>query len=176
MFEKFGEFHSAAELNEAAAGFLEEGDRESIFALAQENGLDREDAEDYIEGMMGELASPSMAAAGRIAVWRTSLSVPTKDFSEKMAGKVILDLLQTMILDPEIAEAVMQKSNGPEEIYGAIREEARKHASGTGQGRMAVACGTDRQLEGIIRTYFLESKKLKARIAALYTVDGEGKR
>ena len=52
MFEKFGEFHSAAELNEAAAGFLEEGDRESIFALAQENGLDREDAEDYIEGMM----------------------------------------------------------------------------------------------------------------------------
>lgn len=35
MFEKFGEFHSAAELNEAAAGFLEEGDRESIFALAQ---------------------------------------------------------------------------------------------------------------------------------------------
>lgn len=88
MFEKFGEFHSAAELNEAAAGFLEEGDRESIFALTQENGLDREDATfildrmspvqimNYISGQMKEYG----ISAGKILEnWKDYLSMAEKE-------------------------------------------------------------------------------------------------
>lgn len=68
MFEKFGEFDSAAELNKAAAAQLEQGDTEAIIAIAMENGLDREDAEDYIDGIVPELTTPLMAAMGKIKV------------------------------------------------------------------------------------------------------------
>ena len=66
MFEKFGEFDSVEELNRAAAAQLAEGDREALLLLAEENGIDREDAEDYMDGVMPELATPLMAAIGKL--------------------------------------------------------------------------------------------------------------
>lgn len=68
MFDKFGEFDSAEELNKTAAGLKAEGDMESLVLLAVENGLDKEDAEDYMDGMMEELANPLMAAQGKLNV------------------------------------------------------------------------------------------------------------
>lgn len=68
MFEKFGEFDSAEELNKTAAGLKAEGDMESLVLLAVENGLDKEDAEDYMDGCMEELANPLMAAQGKLNV------------------------------------------------------------------------------------------------------------
>lgn len=68
MFEKFGEFDSAEELNKAAAAQLEQGDTEAIITIAVENGLDREDAEDYIDGIVPELTTQLMAAMGKIKV------------------------------------------------------------------------------------------------------------
>lgn len=47
MFEKFGEFDSYEEINRAAKAQLEEGDLEAIKTIAEENGLDPEDAEDF---------------------------------------------------------------------------------------------------------------------------------
>ena len=55
LFEKFGEFDSAEELNRAAAAQLAEGDIDAIYGIAEENGIDREDAEDYIDGAAQEL-------------------------------------------------------------------------------------------------------------------------
>ena len=49
MFDKFGEFNSVEELNEAAAGFVQEGDFESLYALARENGIEKEDVDDYLD-------------------------------------------------------------------------------------------------------------------------------
>lgn len=66
MFDKFGEFDSVEELNRAAAAQLAEGDTEAIVAIALENGLDKEDAEDYIDGIVDMLATPTMAAAGKL--------------------------------------------------------------------------------------------------------------
>lgn len=68
MFEKFGEFDSHEELNRAAAAQLKEGDIEALMALAAENGIAREDAEDYINGDVPELSSPLMAAYGKLEV------------------------------------------------------------------------------------------------------------
>ena len=45
MFDKFGEFDSYEEINRAAKAQLEEGDLEAIRTIAEENGLDPEDAE-----------------------------------------------------------------------------------------------------------------------------------
>lgn len=68
MFDKFGEFDSVEELNEAAAGQKEQGDLEALISLAIENGLDKEDAEEYMDDMISELASPLTAALGKIKV------------------------------------------------------------------------------------------------------------
>ena len=75
MFEKFGEFDSVEELNLAAEGLKKEGDMESIRALAKENGLDPEDAEDYINGMVGELATPLTAALGKLKLEKDELKI-----------------------------------------------------------------------------------------------------
>lgn len=68
MFDKYGEFDSAEEINMAAAGQLEQGDTNAIREIAKENGLDPEDAEDYIDGAVTELCNPLMAAYGKIKV------------------------------------------------------------------------------------------------------------
>ncbi len=68
MFDKFGEFDSAAEINAAAAGQLAQNDYDAIQEIAAENGLDPEDAQDYIDGVINELCTPLMAAFGKIKI------------------------------------------------------------------------------------------------------------
>lgn len=68
MFNRFGEFDSAEELNAAAEGLLKEGDTESLIALAEENGIDKEEVEDYIDGIAPELANVLMAAWGKLDI------------------------------------------------------------------------------------------------------------
>lgn len=66
MYEKFGEFNTVTELNMAAEGLLKEGDTESLYELAEENGIDREDAQDYINGDTDTLATELSAALGKL--------------------------------------------------------------------------------------------------------------
>lgn len=100
MFEKFGEFDSAEELNRTAEGLLKEGDTASILELAEENGIDKEDAEDYIAGDVEEFANPLMAALGKLDVecrtlkpeeimadWVEYIRIRCRE-SEEMAGAV----------------------------------------------------------------------------------------
>lgn len=68
MFEKYGNFNSVEELNEKAAELLAMKDYEGIKALAKENGLDTEDAEDYIDGLINILATPLLAAYGKLSI------------------------------------------------------------------------------------------------------------
>lgn len=48
MFDKFGPL-TYEELNKTAEGLKMEGDIESLILLAEENGLEKEDAEDYAD-------------------------------------------------------------------------------------------------------------------------------
>lgn len=75
MFDKFGEFDSAEEMNRAAEAQLAEGDTEAVIAIALENGLDKEDAEDYIDGCVKELTTPLMAALGKLKVESKDLEI-----------------------------------------------------------------------------------------------------
>lgn len=164
MFEKFGRFSSAKELNKAAAGLLEEGDQESIFLLAEENGIDKEDAEDYIAGDLPELASVSSAAYGRITIEERAAS-GEKEVSTRMALHVILTMLKGMCTDECIAKAVMKKRKSASGILDAMKKEAQRHKT----ENMAVACGTDRQLCEIIRIYYTgSSKELKEALEGIY--------
>lgn len=68
MFEKFGEFDSHEEINELAINLSNEGDTDSIYALAQENGIPREIAEMFIAGDAPEICDAMTAAIGKIDV------------------------------------------------------------------------------------------------------------
>lgn len=104
MFEKFGKLESVEELNKAAAGLKEEGDIASLIVLAEENGLDKDDAEDYAAGEMEELATPCTAAHGR-------LKMESEDF--KIAG-VLMDwvdeIRQECIENERVCAGVMKHS------------------------------------------------------------------
>lgn len=165
MFDKFGEFDSAVELNMAAAGQKEEGDETAFYALAEENGIEKEDAEDYWNGDTDRLATITMAAFGRLEVLEQEEINTKKNQVEKIPLQVILTMLKSMCTDEAIAKAVMQKGKRLSDIFNALKNEAGKHKI----GNMGVSCGTDRELRNIIRAYYLESESaLKKTISDLY--------
>lgn len=162
MFDKFGEFDSVAELNAAAAGLLAEGDVDSLKALAAENGLSDDELADYVEGMVPEIATPINAAFGRIRVQKEA-------DPKNLQLRVVAMMAQGMIMDnPEIPSAIMKKGKRLSAILDEMKKVAQSHATGTGSNRMSICCGTDRDLEKIIETYYLAPDKLKERLEALY--------
>lgn len=161
MFDKFGEFNSVEELNLAAAGFVKEADFESVYALAEENGLQKEDADDYLDGMTEELATLPMAAQGRLDIEEKEAKNPM----EKMALAVIILMLRGMCEDAEMQAAVLQKGKRVKEIFEGMKKGAEKHKN----GNSGISCGTDRQLRGIIKAYYLGTKaEFEKAIESLY--------
>ena len=114
MFEKFGEFDSAKEINECAAGLKEEGDKESLFVLAEENGIDKGDADDYVKGLMPELVTVLGAALGKIEVESKALKIDgvLKDW----AGIV----LQQCMNDGRFCIAVRKKDKALKHCMAAL--------------------------------------------------------
>ncbi|MBO5486237.1 MAG: hypothetical protein J5988_04815 [Eubacterium sp.] len=164
MFDKFGEFDSAEELNKAAAGLLAEGDTESIFALAKENGIDEADVQDYINGDTDELCSGIMAAYGKLEIEKKDIKGKGKT-EGNTALMIIIDMTCSMCDDTELAKAVRKKGKSIKQIYELMKQAASKHRSGS----IGIACGTDRQLKNIIRNYYLEGDKKAAEyIESLY--------
>lgn len=162
MFEKFGKFNTVEELNKAAEGLKAEGDTKSLMMLAEENGIEKEDAQDYIDGCIPEFATPFQAAFGRLEVERKEIEEET-DKNIKRAQLIILTVTRTLCSDTEIQAEIMKKKKGTEKIYKAMREEAQKHKS----GNVGIACGTDRELENIIRAYYTTGK-VAEKIKELY--------
>lgn len=147
MFEKFGEFESVEKLCRAAEGLKAEGDRESLLALAKENGIDAEDAEDYMDGLAPEFASSLMAARGRIRVERKASGLPEEIKS------VLYTQAEAMLLSREdFRSLVMKKGYRLEKVVEQMREEAKKHKTGS----VGCVCGTDRDLEERILRYYRE--------------------
>ena len=114
MFEKYGEFDSAEELNRAAAAQFAEGDEEAIMAIALENGIDKEDAEDYMDGVLGELATVLTAAVGKLDVEEKKLCLEgiVKDWKD-----AVVELCMT---DHHMAVAVRRKGKSLTECMASL--------------------------------------------------------
>lgn len=113
MFEKFGEFDSVEELNKTAEGLLKEDDIESLIILAEENGIDKGDVEDYIDGIVPELANAVMAAWGK-------LDVECKELKPYEIMEDWVDYIKKRCSeDPEVAKAVRSKKKN---LKGCIAE------------------------------------------------------
>lgn len=68
MFEKFGEMDSYKEINELAENLFNEGDMDSLKAMAVENGIPEEYVDLYREGEIPCLCDPSIAAIGKLDI------------------------------------------------------------------------------------------------------------
>lgn len=115
MFDRFGEFDSAAELNAAADELVARGDAGAIYALAEENGIDREDAQDYLDAVIPiPLASPLMAAMGKLKVETADLNL--EGILEEWKDQVI-DLCTE---DKEMCAAVRSKGRCLRDCMAAL--------------------------------------------------------
>lgn len=160
MFDKFGEFDSAAEMNASAEGLLEEGDTDSLYILAEENGIDREDAQDYIDGAVPELANVLMAAYGKLAV----------EAKELKPYEIMGDWLQYIKVrcqeDPEMAAAVRRKGKSLKECIGALLKWSFQNqrnidkdiikAAGVNAGRVTLGIPGMGRAKQIITEYYLK--------------------
>lgn len=113
LYEKFGEFDSAEEINRAAAAQLAEKDTEAVYTIARENGIDIEEADDYIDGITPELVNPLMAAYGKLSV----------EAEELKPYEIMEDWIQYIKIrcseEPELAAAVRKKGKS---LWGCIAE------------------------------------------------------
>lgn len=116
MFDKFGEFDTVEELNRAAAAQLAEGDTGAVLAIARENGIDREDAQDYIDGAAPELATSLMAALGKLSVEKRELEI------DGIMGDWTEYIEEACANDPAMAAAVRRKGKS---LQGAMAELIR---------------------------------------------------
>ena len=120
MFEKFGEFDSWEEINRAAAAQKEEGDIEAIKEIAKENGIDEEDAQDYIDGVVDELCNSSMAAIGKVNIERKTLGLT--EIMSDWADYIIKESIE----DEKMALAVRKKEKHLAGAIGAVLKESWK--------------------------------------------------
>ena len=111
MFDKFGEFDSAEEINELAVNLRREGDKKSIYEVAKENGIDKDIAEAFIDGDILFLCDDMAAALGKIEVEAAELKPVEimQDWVEYLKSRCFES--------EEIAKAVRKKGKS---LKGAI--------------------------------------------------------
>lgn len=114
MFERFGEFNSAEEINETAVNLRKEGDTESIKILAKENGIDEDVAEIFIEGTLLYLCNAMTAAIGKI-------DIESKELKAKEIMADWADYIKARCFEDEnMAKAVRRKDKSLKGCIGAL--------------------------------------------------------
>ena len=114
MFEVFGNFNSCEEINKTAEGLLNEGDIDNIYVLAKENGIDKEDAQDYIDDIVDELCNPLMAAFGK-------LQVETEDLKPYEIMNDWIEYIKSRCSEAdEVARAVRRSDKSLKGCMGAL--------------------------------------------------------
>lgn len=95
MFDKYGEFDSAKEINDKAEELFNDGQMDEIYVLAAENGIEKEMAEAYIQGDLPELCDITDAALGKIDVEAADLGAEEImedwiDYVRALAGRDLI--------------------------------------------------------------------------------------
>lgn len=115
MYEVFGELDSAEEINAAARGLKDEGDRENLYTLAEENGIDSAFVDMYLDGTMENLCCDAATAAiGKIEMEAAVLK-PVEIISDWV--EYIKALSSD---DEEFAQAVRRKGKSLKGCIGSL--------------------------------------------------------
>lgn len=114
MFDKYGEFDSYKEINQKAKELMEAADTNAVRELAKENGLDPQDAEDYLTGAETMFCTELMAAVGK-------LNLEEKDVEIGGILKDWTDCIRDMCVDVDgMAAAVRKKKKKLAECMAAL--------------------------------------------------------
>lgn len=124
MFDKFGEFNSAEELNMAAEGQFNEGDMTGLKALAKENGIPEELVEMYANGDIPYLCDAQLAAEGKIAVEMEEIR-KNKKVDPDMA-QAIADYMLSRADEEKVAADIRRKGKTIAGCVEAMRQVASK--------------------------------------------------
>lgn len=124
MFDVFGEFNTAEELNQAAAGLLAENDHKNILVLAKENGIDKEIAQAYAAGMIPVIADSMSAAIGK-------LTVEKEKVNSRMPVRPIVDYLSSLCMDDSFAAIVRSKEKNLKTCIDSVEKKCREECART---------------------------------------------
>lgn len=158
MFEKFGEFNSADEINELAQNLLKEGDKKSIYALAKENGIPKDYADMMVDGAFPMLCDATMAATGKI-------DVEAQDLKPKGIMVDWCDYIRAVCMeDGEMAENVRKKGKSLKGCIGQLLKYAFDHqekvdpeiikAAGVKASRVTFGMAGQKEARRLIRQYY----------------------
>ena len=177
LFEKFGEFDSAEEINRAVAAQKSQGDIEAIKVIAIENGIDEMNVQDFIEEAWDKLCSPFEAAMGKLDVEAAALDLPASlqlwvDYIRTMAntntdvmigirrkGKDLVSLLAKLIVETSKSRMYV-----PQDVVNAARKLDRSIPS-----TLPIGDITKKRLAEIIKEYYIDdpadNQEKKAKVA-----------
>ncbi|MDO4272687.1 MAG: hypothetical protein Q4D16_03385 [Eubacteriales bacterium] len=158
MFEKFGELNSCQEMNELAENLFNEGDLESLKAMAKENGIPREYADLYISGDIPALCDAMTAAMGKLDVECRELKPKEimEDWTEYIRGQCAES--------DEMAQAVRRKGKSLKGCIAALLSWSFKNqqiiekdivkAAGISAGRVTLGIPGMGRAKRIIKDYY----------------------
>lgn len=161
MFDRFGEFNSAAEINETAVNLRKEKDIDSLKVLAKENGIDKEVLEAFMDGDIIYLCDEMTAAIGKIEIEAKSM-----DCAEIMEDWV--EYIKAQCLEhPDVARAVRRKGKSLAECIAEILRWSFRHqhkvdqkimkAAGVTASRCTLGIPGMATAKKIISKYYLEA-------------------
>lgn len=125
MFDKYGEFDSAAELIRAIQGQIDEGDESAALEIGRENGIDEMDVEDILDGTASaeEVLTPCVVALGKI-------QVEAKAYHKH--DSIIVDWIEYIkalaIDSEEVARNIRKKGKSLNGCLGALLKYSYQHA------------------------------------------------
>lgn len=125
MFDKFGEFDSAAEIAEAIQAQIDEGDERSAIEIGLENGIDEMDVEDILDGSASaeEVLTPCVVALGKLQI---------EAEAHKKNDSIIVDWIEYIkalaIDSEEIAKNIRKKGKSLNGCLGELLKFSYQHA------------------------------------------------
>lgn len=158
MWDKFGYMASAEDINELADNLFNEGDTESIKALAEENGLDMDIVQMYMEGEFPAICDAMTAAMGKIDIEAAALK--PKNIMEDW-----VDYLRSLVVGSEnIAVAVRKEDKTLKGMIAALLKWSFSHQmqidadiikmAGISAGRVTLGIPDMATVKKLIKEYY----------------------
>ncbi len=159
MWERFGEMGNYKDINELAENLFNEGDIDSLKAMAAENGIPKEFVEMYLDGQTPELCDAETAALGKI-------DVECRELKPKEIMEDWVEYLRGQVMENELlARSVRKEGKSLKGCIAALLSWSFKNqqavdkdiikAAGVNAGRVTLGIPGMARAKQIIREYYM---------------------
>ena len=169
LYEKFGEFDSAEEINRAALAQISQGDYEAVKTIAKENGIDEMDAQDFIDGVYPELCGPFTAAVGKLEIEAEAHGLP-------MGMQLWVDHIKGMLAsddDDSLKKGIRHKGKNMAELFGKLIVETSRTRKNTPAEIVTAARKIDSSIPSTLPIGDISKKRFE-EIVREYYIDPAG--